>query len=64
MAEDGQGRHIIISGGHGYQDNSVVSISGHQVSTVAENQLMTITSSDHSPVSMAGKKIILNYSIK
>ncbi len=57
VAEDGQGRHIIISGGPGYQDSSVVSISGHQVvSSVNDNQLMTITSGGNSPVSMAGKK--------
>eukprot|EP00794_Sanderia_malayensis_P018122 gene18122-19932_t len=57
VAEDGQGRHIIISGGHGYQDSSVVSISGQQVvSTVTDNQLMTIASSDNSPVSMAGNE--------
>ena len=54
MAEDGQGGHIIISGGPEYQDNSVVAISGQQVSTVAEGQLMTIASGENAPVSIAG----------
>ena len=54
VAEDGQGGHIIISGGPEYQDNSVVAISGQQVSTVAEGQLMTIASGENAPVSIAG----------
>ena len=58
VAEDGQGGHIIISGGSGYQDSSVVSISaisGHQVvSTVSDSQLMTLAGRDNVPVTMAG----------
>ena len=54
VTEDGQGGHIIISGGGEYQDGSVVSMTGQQVSRVTERQLITIASGENAPVSIAG----------
>ena len=54
VTEDGQGGHIIISGGAEYQDGSVVPMTGQQVSRVAEGQLITIASGENVPVSIAG----------
>lgn len=53
VTEDGQGGHIIISGGGEYQDGSVVSMTGQQVSRVTERQLITIASGENAPVSIA-----------
>lgn len=61
VAEDGQGGHIIISGGAEYQDGSVVSMTGQQVSRVAEGQLIAIASGENAPVSITGiHSLLLN----
>ena len=61
MAEDGQGGHIIISGGHGYQDGStVVSLAGQ---SVVEGGLVSLNDQDNSSISVTGMFLSVEYNI-
>ena len=63
VTDDGQGGHIIISGGAEYQDSGVVAMTGQQVSRVTEGQLMTIASGENVPVSIAGASGVVFYAL-